>query len=181
MNYLRIRPLIAALGLILAVSGAAAQVMSGAPGASGGIVTPSVPGPGAAPRPSEQSGMVDPAKLGMFPEALIKEMALTDAQQVRLDTAQNARKAMWAANRVTKQTEYDALSKEMSKDDAFDPRVVIDMRKKARAEMEARMDDVQALWLQFWDDLSIKQRATLLDYMKAQHERHGKLRRPPPK
>ena len=180
MNLNLSRPLIAGLGFVLAMSAAFAQV-PGAAGTSGGVAVPVLPGPGAGPRPAEPIGAVDPATVGIFPELLIREMALSAEQQTQLDAAQNSRKAMWAANRVTKQNEYDALSKEMGKGNAFDPRVVIAMRKTARAEMETRMDNVQALWLQFWDALNPKQRSTLLSYMLAQHERHGKLRRPPPK
>ena len=83
------------------------------------------------------------------------------------------RVAKWNTNRVARQAEYAALTKELSTD-KFDPRDVIALRKKTRAKIDAGFDDVQASWLAFWDVLNPAQRKLLIDYMRNQHVLQGK-------
>ncbi len=183
MTFSRIHQALAAAGFILLAATSQAQSLGGNPGMIG------APGPNAAgavgPTPPgyPSTTTMTPAEagaLGSFSEVLMTDLALTPAQRARVDVAQEARKKMWADNQVTRLAEYDELAKELKRGAEFDPHVVIDMRKQARAEMASRMDAVQDLWLEFWDSLDTKQREKMVDYMVKQHERHGRIRRPGP-
>ena len=98
---------------------------------------------------------------------------LDSAQKAKLDAAHEARRKMWNTNRVARQAEYAALTKELSTD-KFDPRDVIALRKKTRAKIDAGFDEVQATWLAFWDVLNAAQRKILIGYMRDQHAVQGK-------
>jgi hypothetical protein len=105
---------------------------------------------------------------GRLPDSLIEGLVLDSAQKAKLDAAHEARRKMWNTNRVARQAEYAALTKELSTD-KFDPREVIALRKKTRAKIDAGFDDVQATWLAFWDVLNPAQRKILIGYMRDQH------------
>jgi hypothetical protein len=79
---------------------------------------------------------------------------------------------MWNTNRLARQAEYAALTKELSTD-KFDPRDVIALRKKTRAKIDAGFDEVQSSWLAFWDVLNAAQRKILIGYMRDQHAVQG--------
>ena len=181
MTFARICQALAAAGFMLLAVTSQAQSLGGNPGMIG------APGPNAAgvgPFPPGSASMptapTDLGALGSFPEQLMTDLALTPEQRAKVDVAQAARKQMWADNQVSRKAEFDALALELKRGAEFDPHVVIDMRKQARAEMASRMDAVQDLWLEFWDSLDAKQRAKMVDYMVKQHERHGRIRRPGP-
>jgi hypothetical protein len=180
MTFSRIRQAVAAAGFILVAATSQAQSLGGNPGMIG-APGQNVQGFGPLP-PGSVTPMapVDLGALGSFPEQLMTDLALTPEQRAKVDVAQTARKTMWADNQVSRKAEYDELAKELKRGAEFDPHVVIDMRKQARAEMASRMDAVQDLWLEFWDSLDTKQREKMVDYMVLQHERHGRIRRPGP-
>ena len=182
MTILRIRQALAAAGFILLAAASQAQSLGGNPGMIG-APGPNMQGMGpVAPASSAPltAAPTDLGALGSFPEQLMTELALTPAQRELVNVAQTARKKMWADNQVSRIEEFNALSAELDRGAEFDPHVVIDMRKQARAEMASRMDAVQDLWLDFWDSLDVKQREKLVAYMAKQHERHGRIRRPGP-
>jgi hypothetical protein len=79
---------------------------------------------------------------------------------------------MWNTNRLARQAEYAAITKELSTD-KFDPREVIALRKKTRAKIDAGFEEVQASWLAFWDVLNAAQRKILIGYMRDQHTVQG--------
>ena len=110
---------------------------------------------------------------GRLPDYLIEGMVLDAAQRAKLDAAHEARRKMWNTNRVARQAEYAALTKELSTD-KFDPRDVIALRKKTRAKIDAGFDEVQASWLAFWDALNPAQHKILIGYMREQHAAQGK-------
>ena len=110
---------------------------------------------------------------GRLPDSLIEGLVLDSAQKAKLDAAHEARRKMWNTNRVARQAEYAALTKELSTD-KFDPRDVIALRKKTRAKIDAGFDEVQATWLAFWDVLNAAQRKILIGYMRDQHAVQGK-------
>lgn len=186
MTFARIRQVMAAAGLIALGAAAQGQSLGGSPGLIGAPQpgSPQIGAPGLSPAPSSTlerpAQPVDLGALGSFPEPLMNELVLTPAQRAKLDEAQTARKKMWADNQVSRKAEYDELAKELDRGVDFDPHAVIAMRKAARTEMQTRMDAVQDLWLEFWDTLDKKQRGKMVDYMIAQHERHGKIRRSGP-
>ena len=132
---------------------------------SGGSVAPST-------APSASPLVVD--SMGRLPDALIEGLVLDAAQLAKLNAAHEARSKMWNTNRVARQAEYAALTKELSTD-KFDPREVIAVRKKTRAKLDAGFDDVQASWLVFWDALNAAQRKMLIGYMRDQHVLQGKI------
>jgi hypothetical protein len=128
----------------------------------------------------EQGGAVGPEErqtLGfetVAGKAHVVELELGGPEFLRmLDAAHEARRKMWNTNRVARQAEYAALTKELSTD-KFDPREVIALRKKTRAKIDAGFDDVQATWLAFWDVLNPAQRKILIGYMRDQHAVQGK-------
>ncbi len=135
---------------------------SGQPAA--GAVAPAT-APGASPLAIES--------FGRLPDSLIDGLVLDPAQKAKLDAAHEARRKMWNTNRVARQAEYAALTKELSTD-KFDPRDVIALRKKTRAKIDAGFDEVQASWLAFWDALNAAQRKILIGYMRDQHAVQGK-------
>jgi hypothetical protein len=102
-----------------------------------------------------------------------ESFAAVTQEKAKLDAAHEARRKMWNTNRVARQAEYAALTKELSTD-KFDPREVIALRKKTRAKIDAGFDDVQATWLAFWDVLNPAQRKILIGYMRDQHAVQGK-------
>ena len=110
---------------------------------------------------------------GRLPDHLIEGMVLDAGQRAKLDAAHDARRKMWNTNRVARQAEYAALTKELSTD-KFDPRDVITLRKKTRAKIDAGFDEVQASWLAFWDALNPAQHKILIGYMRDQHAVQGK-------
>ena len=110
---------------------------------------------------------------GRLPDYLIEGLVLDASQLAKLEAAHEARRKMWNNNRVARQAEYAALTKELSTD-KFDPRDVIALRKKTRAKIDAGFDDVQASWLAFWDALNAAQRKILIGYMRDQHAVQGK-------
>ena len=180
MTFSRIHQALAAAGFILLAATSQAQNLGGNPGMIG-APGQNVQGFGPLPPGSATpTAPVDRGALGSFSEQLMTDLALTPAQRARVSVAEEARKKMWADNQVTRLAEYDELAKELKRGAEFDPHVVIDMRKLARAEMASRMDAVQDLWLEFWDSLDTKQREKMVDYMVKQHERHGRIRRPGP-
>jgi len=111
--------------------------------------------------------------MGRLPDSLIEGLVLDAGQRAKLDAAHEARRKMWNTNRVARQAEYAALTKELSTD-KFDPRDVIALRKKTRAKIDAGFDEVQATWLVFWDALNAAQRKILVGYMRDQHASQGK-------
>lgn len=114
---------------------------------------------------------------GQLPPELLAQLNLTKEQQEKLDAAQIARRQLWSANRRERQNEYEQVAKELDKDN-FDPRAIINLRKKIRQAADARMDDVQKSWLAFWDGLNEAQRKSLVSYMKSQHRILGKAPAP---
>lgn len=108
-----------------------------------------------------------------LPDTLVRALALTPKQQTLLDEAHIARRQMWSALRNARQAEYAAMTKELDKD-KFDPREVITMRKKIRQAADKRLDEVQSVWLTFWDSLTPEQSKRLVTYMKEQHLLQGK-------
>jgi Spy/CpxP family protein refolding chaperone len=103
-----------------------------------------------------------------LPVAVLQALALETKQKELLDKALMARRQLWSAMRNARLEEYAALTKALDKD-TFDPKEVISLRKKIRANAEKRMDDVQTVWLDFWESLNPGQRKTLVAYMKQQH------------
>ena len=186
MKFSRIRQALAAAGLILLAVSAQAQSLGGNPGmigAPGQNTMGAVPAPSATTPRATVPTLAPPTyvgALGIFPEQLMTEMSLTPEQRAKVDVAQTARQKMWTDNQASRATEFTALGRELRRGVDFDPHAVIELRKKARAEMESRMDAVQELWVDFWDSLDPKQRVKLVDYMTLQHERHGRIRRPGP-
>ncbi len=182
MTFARISRALAVTGLVLLATQLQAQSLGGTPG----IIGAPPPGAGTAgisPAPAAPAARgvpAEPGDLGSFSAQLLASLALTPAQREKLDAAQAARQKMWADNRVSRQAEFDALSKELKRGAQFDPRAVNTMRANARKVMQDRMDAVQELWLVFWDALDLKQRAQLVDYMTLQHDRHGRIRRSGP-
>ena len=130
---------------------------------AGGAMT-SAGASGAAPLVTES--------LGRLPDNLIASLKLDASQQAKLETAHEARRKMWNTNRLARQAEYAALTKELSSD-KFDPRDVIALRKKTRAKIDAGFDEVQLSWLAFWDALNPAQRKLLIAYMRDQHALQG--------
>lgn len=109
---------------------------------------------------------------GRLPDHLIEGLVLDAGQRAKLDAAHEARRKMWNTNRVARQAEYAALTKELSTD-KFDPRDVIALRKKTRTKIDAGFDEVQASWLAFWDALNPAQHKILIGYMRDQHAVQG--------
>lgn len=194
MTFSRIRLALAAAGFLLLATTSQAQSLGGNPGMIGAPganlmgpvptapvtpVSPTTPGTPAT-GPAAFAPATDVGALGSFSEQLMKDLELTNEQTFKVGTAQLARLQMWKDNQASRTAEWYELSKELKRGADFDPRAVVAMRLKARTEMQARMDAVQNLWLAFWDSLDAKQRAKMAEYMLAQHERHGKIRRPGP-
>lgn len=109
-----------------------------------------------------------------LPAGVLQALALDTKQKELLDKAHMARRQLWSAMRKARQDEYAALTKALDKD-TFDPKEVIALRKKIRANADKRMDDVQGVWLDFWESLNPAQRKTLVAYMKQQHANNAKL------
>lgn len=126
-----------------------------------------------APATASSASPLAVESFGRLPESLINGLVLDPAQKAKLDAAHEARRKMWNTNRVARQAEYAALTKELSTD-KFDPREVIALRKKTRAKIDAGFDEVQATWLAFWDVLNAAQRKILIGYMRDQHAVQGK-------
>ena len=72
------------------------------------------------------------------------------------------------------------MAEQFSKD-TIDPRAMLELRKKARADMETRMDGVSQKWLTFWDGLSATQKTTVSGYMKSQFAQRAQQRPRQPK
>lgn len=109
-----------------------------------------------------------------LPAGVLQALALDTKQKELLDKAHMARRQLWSAMRKARQEEYAALTKALDKD-TFDPKEVIALRKKIRANADKRMDDVQGVWLDFWESLNSAQRKTLVAYMKQQHASNARL------
>lgn len=109
-----------------------------------------------------------------LPAGVLQALALETKQKELLDKAHMARRQLWSAMRKARQDEYAALTKALEKD-TFDPKEVISLRKKIRANADKRMDDVQGVWLDFWESLNPGQRKTLVAYMKQQHANNARL------
>lgn len=109
-----------------------------------------------------------------LPAGVLQALALETKQKELLDKAHIARRQLWSAMRNARTQEYAALTKELDKDN-FDPKEVISIRKKIRAAADKRMDEVQAVWMDFWESLNVTQRKTLVSYMKQQHINNAKL------
>lgn len=109
-----------------------------------------------------------------LPAGVLQALALDTKQKELLDKAHMARRQLWSAMRKARQDEYAALTKALDKD-TFDPKEVIALRKKIRANADKRMDDVQGVWLDFWESLNPAQRKTLVAYMKQQHANNARL------
>lgn len=103
-----------------------------------------------------------------LPPPLLLELELSTKQTELLDDAHLARRQLWSAMRNARSEEYVALTKALEKE-PFDPKEVIALRKKIRATSDKRMDDVQSVWLKFWESLNPSQRKILVAYMKQQH------------
>jgi hypothetical protein len=97
---------------------------------AGGSVAPAV-------APSESPSVIE--SFGRLPDYLIEGLVLDASQRAKLDAAHEARRKMWNTNRVARQAEYAALTKELSTD-KFDPRDIIALRKKTRAKIDAGFD-----------------------------------------
>ncbi len=111
-----------------------------------------------------------------LPAGVLQALALETKQKELLDKAHMARRQLWSAMRNARLEEYAALTKALDKDN-FDPKEVISIRKKIRAAADKRMDEVQGVWLDFWDSLNAPQRKTLVQYMKQQHVNNATLSR----
>ncbi len=109
-----------------------------------------------------------------LPAGVLQALALETKQKELLDKAHIARRQLWSAMRKARQDEYAALTKALDKD-VFDPKEVISLRKKIRAAADKRMDDVQGVWMDFWETLNPGQRKTLVAYMKQQHVQNANL------
>ncbi len=109
-----------------------------------------------------------------LPAGVLQSLALETKQKELLDKAHIARRQLWSAMRKARQDEYATLTKELDKD-TFDPKDVISLRKKIRAAADKRMDEVQGVWMDFWESLNPVQRKTLVTYMKQQHINNAKL------
>ena len=109
-----------------------------------------------------------------LPADLLQSLSLNAKQKELLDKAHFARRQLWSAMRKARLEEYAALTKALDKDE-FDPKEVISLRKKIRANAEKRMDEVQSVWLDFWESLNSAQRKTLVEYMKQQHIKNAQL------
>ena len=194
MIFSRICLALAAAGILLLPATSQTQSLGGNPGmigAPGPNVMGAVPpapvtpvSPGAPGTPATGPATFAPATeigaLGLLPDQVLTDLELTNEQLSKYGTAHLARVQMWKDNQASRTAEWNELSKELKRGADFDPRAVVAMRLKARTEMQARMDVVQDLWLVFWDSLGVKQRAKFAEYMLAQHERHGRIRRPGP-
>ena len=111
-----------------------------------------------------------------LPAGVLQALALDPKQKELLDKAHMARRQLWSAMRNARLEEYAALTKALDKD-YFEPKEVISIRKKIRAAADKRMDEVQGVWLDFWDSLNVSQRKTLVQYMKQQHVNNATLSR----
>jgi hypothetical protein len=109
-----------------------------------------------------------------LPAGVLQALALETKQKELLDKAHIARRQLWSAMRNARMQEYAALTKELNKDN-FDPKEVISIRKKIRTAADKRMDEVQSVWMDFWESLDATQRKTLVSYMKQQHINNAKL------
>jgi len=109
-----------------------------------------------------------------LPAPVLQALALETKQNELLDKAFIARRQLWSAMRNARLEEYAALTKALDKE-TFDPKEVIALRKKIRANADKRMDDVQSVWLDFWESLNAGQRQTLVAYMKQQHAQNATL------
>ena len=109
-----------------------------------------------------------------LPAGVLQALALDTKQREMLDRAHIARRQLWSAMRKARLEEYAALTKALDKD-TFDPKEVISLRKKIRANADKRMDEVQGVWLDFWEALNPGQRKTLVAYMKQQHVNNANL------
>ena len=109
-----------------------------------------------------------------LPAGVLQALGLETKQKELLDKAYMARRQLWSAMRNARLEEYAALTKALDKD-TFDPKEVIALRKKIRANADKRMDEVQGVWLEFWESLNPGQRKTLVAYMKQQHIHNANL------
>jgi Spy/CpxP family protein refolding chaperone len=152
----RLRNIVTAMSLsVFSLAVAAQQASPAAQSASSQTVTPKLPY-----QPFEN--------MFELPAGLLKELALENKQKELLEKAHMARRQLWSAMRNARLEEYAALTKALDKD-TFDPKEVIALRKKIRINADKRMDEVQGVWLEFWDSLNSGQRKTLVAYMKQQH------------
>jgi hypothetical protein len=173
MRYFDLRSLLTLLSLLLVSFCASAQ--NGAPmlRSSNQLNQSSQrASPETAPSAAPSVAPLAVESFGRLPDYLIEGMVLDAAQRAKLDAAHEARRKMWNTNRVARQAEYAALTKELSTD-KFDPRDVIALRKKTRAKIDAGFDEVQASWLAFWDALKPAQHKILISYMRDQHVVQG--------
>ncbi len=109
-----------------------------------------------------------------LPAGVLQSLSLEAKQKELLDKAHIARRQLWSAMRKARLDEYAALTKALDKD-VFDPKEVISLRKKIRAAADKRMDDVQSVWMDFWESLNPVQRKTLVAYMKQQHVQNANI------
>jgi len=138
------------------------------------------PNPTATQTPPQATAQKLPAQpfdhMFELPAGVLQALALETKQKELLDKAHMARRQLWSAMRNARLEEYAALSKALDKD-PFDPKEVISLRKKIRLAADKRMDEVQEVWMDFWESLSVGQRKTLVNYMKQQHVNNATLSR----
>ena len=135
---------------------------------------------GAGPRAMGPHGRGGDQGMGQLPQTVIDQLALTPAQKTQYDAAQAARKELWTNRSATRDAQQKAMAEQFSKD-TIDPRAMLELRKKARADMETRMDGVSQKWLTFWDGLSATQKTTVSGYMKSQFAQRAQQRPRQPK
>lgn len=109
-----------------------------------------------------------------LPAPVLQTLSLTTKQKELLDQAHMSRRQLWSAMRNARMQEYAALTKSLEQE-TFDPKEVIALRKKIRATVDKRIDEVQGVWLDFWEALNPGQRKSLVGYMKQQHMNNAVL------
>ena len=170
------------IGLSIWTLGALAQVSSPGLSQPASQSAPQPASPPATQTRSQSTAQTPTPKLpyqpfeNMFelPAGVLQALELETKQKELLDKAHIARRQLWSAMRNARMQEYAALTKELDKDN-FDPKEVISIRKKIRAAADKRMDEVQSVWMDFWESLNATQRKTLVNYMKQQHINNAKL------
>jgi len=192
MKLINTRSLVAALGLSLLAQGAWAQSATSvtpataaptsavnvppaaiAPSApvttsNGTTASSSTPAATASSRQDKHGDMAQKK----HQQALVQKLALSPAQKIQYDAAQDARQDLRKQKQANAVARKKAIADQANKDQ-MDPRAVIEASKQSRAALEAKRAIAEQKWLAFWDGLTTEQRKTFTADMKARQEQHA--------
>ena len=188
MKSIKIRAVVATLGLSLLAQGAWAQTPANtapaavmpptaAPVTLPAVVTPpsTVAAPATANTPAVNAStrQAIQAERAKQQQALVEKLNLSPAQKIQFDAAQAARQEVRKQKRANMLAHRKAISEQVTQEQ-MDPRAVIEVDKQSRAMMDAKRMVAEQKWLAFWDSLNPEQRKTFTADMKTRKEQQAK-------